>query len=49
VSARTLRYYERALLEGDRKSVLARLAETKQSLELVEGKINHYRERLDQP
>ncbi len=38
-----------ALLEAHRESVLARLAETKQSLELIEWKINYYRERLDQP
>jgi DNA-binding transcriptional MerR regulator len=36
-----------ALLEAHRESVLARLAETKQSLELIEWKINYYRERLD--
>jgi hypothetical protein len=49
VSAHTLRYCERALLEGRRKSVLAGLAETKQNLEPIEGKINYHRERLDQP
>jgi DNA-binding transcriptional MerR regulator len=37
-----------ALLEAHRESVLARLAETKQNLELIEWKINYYRERLDQ-
>jgi DNA-binding transcriptional MerR regulator len=36
-----------ALLEAHRESVLARLAETKQNLELIEWKINYYRERLD--
>jgi hypothetical protein len=36
-----------ALLEAHRESVLARLSETKQNLELIEWKINYYRERLD--
>ena len=37
-----------ALLEAHRETVLAQLQETKQNLELVEWKINYYRERLEQ-
>ena len=36
-----------ALLEAHRESVLGRLEETKQNLELIEWKINYYRERLE--
>jgi DNA-binding transcriptional MerR regulator len=36
-----------ALLEAHRESVLRRLEETKQNLELIEWKINYYRERLE--
>jgi DNA-binding transcriptional MerR regulator len=36
-----------ALLEAHRKSVLHRLEETKRNLELIEWKINYYRERLE--
>jgi DNA-binding transcriptional MerR regulator len=36
-----------ALLEAHRESVLHRLEETKENLELIEGKINYYRERLE--
>lgn len=35
-----------ALLEGHRKAVLARLEETAGHLELIDWKINLYRERL---
>ena len=38
-----------ALLEAHRASVFARLEETKQNIELIEWKINYYRERLEQP
>jgi DNA-binding transcriptional MerR regulator len=37
-----------ALLERHREAVLARLQETTQNLELIEWKINYYRERLEQ-
>jgi DNA-binding transcriptional MerR regulator len=36
-----------ALLEAHRESVLHRLEETRQNLELIEWKINYYRERLE--
>jgi hypothetical protein len=37
-----------ALLEAHRETALAQLQETEQNLELVEWKINYYRERLEQ-
>ena len=36
-----------ALLEAHRESVLAQLEETAKNLDLIEWKINHYRERLE--
>jgi DNA-binding transcriptional MerR regulator len=37
-----------ALLEAHREAVLARLEETARNLDLIEWKINFYRERLEQ-
>ena len=38
-----------AMLEAHRDAVRARLAETQQNLDLIEQKIDHYRERLAAP